>query len=408
MRRNLISDQGFNGSMEPELLVIGGGPAGCSFAARAAKRTSVTVLEEHPEIGRPVQCTGLVAPRVVDLAHAKTSVLCALRGARFHFPAGTMIDFRSTEIKAFVVDRQVFDQHCADNASDAGAKILTSSRLTRAVIGQEGVDARYLVEGRSEKCFASMMIGADGYKSRVSEIACLSQAKERIKGLQVDLDIADRDDVLDVYVGRKVAPGFFAWRIPCGDFIRVGVCISQGNSPPSHYLRSLLRQLELDDEKVLGRISGVIPIGFLPKTYADRTLLIGDAAGQAKPLSGGGLYTGIIAAGIAADVALAAHEEGDLSAVRLSEYQRKWKDEIGKELERGYLIRKAYLRLSDKRLDALGRTLDRPEVKEVLSTGDIDFPSLLAPQIIKAAPTLLRFAPQMLRSMFSRTPMSRS
>jgi flavin-dependent dehydrogenase len=253
-----------------------------------------------------------------------------------------------------------------------------------------------------------MMIGADGYKSRVSEIACLSQAKERIKGLQVDLDIADRDDVLDVYVGRKVAPGFFAWRIPCGDFIRVGVCISQGNSPPSHYLRSLLRQLELDDEKVLGRISGVIPIGFLPKTYADRTLLIGDAAGQAKPLSGGGLYTGIIAAGIAADVALAAHEEGDLSAVRLSEYQRKWKDEIGKELERGYLIRKAYLRLSDKRLDALGRTLDRPEVKEVLSTGDIDFPSLLAPQIIKAAPTLLRFAPQMLRSMFSRTPMSRS
>ena len=131
--------------------------------------------------------------------------------------------------------------------------------------------------------------------------------------------------------------------------------------------------------------------------------ILGDA-----PLSGGGLYTGMTAAHIAAEVALAALHEGDLSAERLSEYQRKWKEEIGRELERGYLIRKAYLRLSDKRLDALGRTLDRPEVKDVLSTGDIDFPSLLAPQIIKAAPKLLRFAPQVLRSMFSRALMRRA
>ena len=120
--------------MKSELLVIGGGPAGCSFAARAAKGAMVTVLEEHPQIGRPVQCTGLVAPRVVDLARAKGSVLCAIRGARFHFPAETVIDFRSLEIKAFVVDRQAFDRRCAENAVDAGAKILTSCRLTRAVI----------------------------------------------------------------------------------------------------------------------------------------------------------------------------------------------------------------------------------------------------------------------------------
>lgn len=407
MRRSLISDRGFNGTMESELLVIGGGPAGCSFAARAAKAAQVTVLEEHPQIGRPVQCTGLVAPRVVDLARAKESVLCAIRGARFHFPAGTVIDFRSSWIKAFVVDRQEFDRRCAENAADAGAKILTGSRLTRAVIRPEGVEARFLREGRTEKCMAGLIVGADGYKSRVSETADLPPARERIKGLQVDLDIVDRSDVLDVYIGSNVAPGFFAWRIPCGDFVRVGVCISQGNGVPSQYLRSLLKRLELDDMKVLERISGVIPIGFPLRTYADRTLLIGDAAGQAKPLSGGGLYTGMTAARIAAEVALAAQQEGNLSADRLSEYQRKWKDEIGRELERGYLIRKAYLRLSDKRLEALGRTLDRPEVKEVLSTGDIDFPSLLAPQIIKAAPKLLRFAPQVLRSMFSRAPLSR-
>jgi digeranylgeranylglycerophospholipid reductase len=394
--------------MESELLVVGGGPAGCSFAARAAKGAQVTVLEEHQQIGRPVQCTGLVAPRVVDLARAKESVLCAFRGARFHFPAGTVIDFRSTDIKALVVDRQSFDRRCAEIATDAGAKILTNSRLTRAIIGPEGVEARFLREGRTDKCMADLIVGADGYKSSVSEIANLPPARERIKGIQVDLDVKESGDVLDVYVGSKVAPGFFAWRIPCDDFVRVGVCISKGNGIPSQYLQSLLKRLELDEAKMIERISGVIPIGFPPRTYADRTLLVGDAAGQAKPLSGGGLYTGMTAARIAAEVAIAALKEGDLSADRLSEYQRKWKEEIGRELERGYLIRKAYLRLSDKRLDALGRTLDRPEVKDVLSNGDIDFPSLLAPQIIKAAPKLLRFAPQVLRSMFSRAPTGRA
>jgi digeranylgeranylglycerophospholipid reductase len=394
--------------MESELLVVGGGPAGCSFAARAAKGAQVTVLEEHQQIGRPVQCTGLVAPRVVDLARAKESVLCAFRGARFHFPAGTVIDFRSTDIKALVVDRQSFDRRCAEIATDAGAKILTNSRLTRAIIGPEGVEARFLREGRTDKCMADLIVGADGYKSSVSEIANLPPARERIKGIQVDLDVKESGDVLDVYVGSKVAPGFFAWRIPCDDFVRVGVCISKGNGIPSQYLQSLLKRLELDEAKVIERISGVIPIGFPSRTYADRTLLVGDAAGQAKPLSGGGLYTGMTAAHIAAGVAISALKERDLSADRLSEYQRKWKEEIGRELERGYLIRKAYLRLSDKRLDALGRTLDRPEVKDVLSNGDIDFPSLLAPQIIKAAPKLLRFAPQVLRSMFSRAPTGRA
>ena len=390
------------------MLVIGGGPAGCSFAARAAKGAQVIILEEHPEIGRPVQCTGLVAPRVVDMARAEESVLCTLRGARFHFPFKTVIDFRSSDIKALVVDRQVFDQRCAEIASDAGAKILTNSRLVKATVGQEGVEARFQRDGASEKCMAGLIVGADGYKSRVSEIAGLPPAKEWIKGIQVDLEIEDRSDVLDVYVGSKVAPGFFAWRIPCGAFVRVGVCVSEGNGPPSQFLRSLLKRLELDDAGVLDRISGVIPIGFPLRTYADRTMLVGDAAGQAKPLSGGGLYTGMTAATIAAEVALAAMREGDLSAERLSEYQRRWKEEIGRELERGYLMRRAYMRLSDKRLEALGRTLDRPEVKDVLSTGDIDFPSLLAPQMIKAAPKLLRFAPQVLRSMFSRMPMGRA
>jgi geranylgeranyl reductase family protein len=408
MRRNQISDQGFNGTMESELLVIGGGPAGCSFAARVANKAAVTILEEHPVIGRPVQCTGLVAPRVVEMAKANGSVICAMRGARFHFPAGTTIDFRSSEIKALVVERQSFDQRCAEVANDAGAKILTDSRLLKATVGASGVEARFLHDGRSEKCSSALIIGADGYKSRVSELTELPPARERVKGLQVDLDIEDRSDILDVYIGSKVAPGFFAWKIPCGDFVRVGVCISEGNGPPSQYLRSLLKRLELDDAKPLERVSGLIPIGFPLRTFADRMMLVGDAAGQAKPLSGGGLYTGMTAARIAAEVALAAIKEGDLSAERLSEYQSRWKEEFGRELERGYLIRRAYLRLSDKKLEALGRTLDRPEVKEVLATGDIDFPSLLAPQIIRAAPTLLRYAPQVLRAMFSRTPMNRA
>lgn len=385
---------------ERDFLVIGGGPAGTSFAAEAAKDATVAVLEEHGSIGLPVQCTGLVAPRVVEMARAESTVLNRLRGAYFHFPGGQLVEVRSPEAKAVVVDRAAFDQVCADRALDAGAELLLGERFLDARFGK-GVVARCRDAEGVREHGAKLLVGADGYKSNVARCAGLGGSKDLVRGVQLDLrHRLDEQDMLDVHIGREVAPEFFAWSIPCGDMTRVGLCTSGRHGTPLSHLRPFLARQGLEEERRLRVISGLIPIGPPAQTYADRALIIGDAAGQAKPLSGGGLCTGMVAASCAASTALSCLREDDFSAASLSSYQVKWKAEIGRELDRGFLIRRAYVRLSDRKLEEVGRILSKEEVRDVLSQGDIDFPSALAPQVLRAAPSLLKLAPSFLATLF--------
>ncbi|MDD1746747.1 MAG: NAD(P)/FAD-dependent oxidoreductase [Methanomassiliicoccales archaeon] len=385
-----------------DFLVVGGGPAGMTFAAEAAPHSHVVVLEEHRSVGIPVQCTGLVTPRVVQMVSARDTVINELKGAYFHFPEDEVVEVRSDQVKAVVLDRAAFDQRCADRAAEKGAEIRLGTSFLRAEIG--GTVKCECREGqRLEQHQAKLLVGADGYKSKVASAVGLKGAKEKVRGIQVDLrHREDEQDMLEVHLGKKVAPGFFAWKIPCGDMTRVGVGSSLRHDVPMTYLTSLLRHLGFGDKERLSVISGLIPIGLPPETFADRALLIGDAAGQAKPLSGGGLYTGMVAARFGAKTALECLERGDFSSQSLSVYEERWRAEMGKELDRGYLIRKAFLRLSDHKLAELARALNREDVRSVLSEGDIDFPSDLASKVLRTAPSLVRFGPSLLFSLLPK------
>lgn len=388
---------------ECDFLVVGGGPSGMTFAAAVAKRARVVVVEEHDAVGLPVQCTGLVAPRVVELADAWPTVLNELHGAYFHFPGEQVVEVRAKETKALVVDRAAFDRTCALRAERAGADVVLGETFVSAEVG-ERVVARCCGLKRFDDYRAKLILGADGYKSNVARAVGLGSPKDLVRGVQMDLlHREEEQDMLNVYIGRKVAPGFFAWRIPCGDMTRVGVCVSGNQAAPLTYLNQLLDRLGLRDMERIRVTSGLIPIGTPPRTYAARTLTVGDAAGQAKPLSGGGLYTGMVAAQCAAETALSCLEADDFGAVALSSYQESWKAKIGRELDRGYLIRRAFIRLSDRKLEDVGRILSREGMSEVLAQGDIDFPVALAPQVLKAAPSLVKLAPSFLSTLFSRS-----
>ena len=386
-----------------DFLVVGAGPAGTTFAAETARRARVVVVEEHEEIGLPVQCTGLVAPRVVRMASAGETVLNELHGAYFHFPGEEVVEVRSQETKAVVVDRASFDRLCAAHATDLGADLVLGERFVSADLS-DGALVRCKGAHCSHEYRASLVVGADGYKSNVAKCAGLGPPKDQVRGVQVDLRHREEEqDMLNVYLGKKVAPGFFAWKVPCGEMTRVGLCASPRFDPPLAYLNPLLVRLGLDGKEKLRVISGLIPLGPPPRTYSANALVVGDAAGQAKPLSGGGLYTGMVAASCAAVTALECLAKDDFSGLALSAYQERWKAEVGRELDRSYLIRRSFLRLSDRRLGEVGRILSRGEVPRILAQGDIDSPSALAPQVLKAAPSLVRFAPSLLGSLLSRS-----
>jgi flavin-dependent dehydrogenase len=138
------------------------------------------------------------------------------------------------------------------------------------------------------------------------------------------------------------------------------------------------------------------------RTFTERALLVGDAAGMAKPLSGGGLYTGMTAARLAADTFKEAFKKDDLSAESLSTYERRWTEVFGRELHNSYRVRKLFVRMSDLDLDRMGARLDTARVRNVLAEGDIDFPTALAPKMLKACPSLLAVAPLLLLRFLRR------
>jgi len=383
-------------------VIIGGGPVGSSFAAQTATFTTV-VVEEHSEIGSPVQCTGLVHPRVVEMAKAEDTILNDITGLRLVPPGGRSVEVRTKETKAVIIDRGRFDRRCSERAEVEGADILTGHEF----IGFEREGKKLSVKVRGPdgplSIEADLLVGADGYKSRVGKLAGIGPARDYVRGIQADLEMRLEDQsVAEVHIGQKVAPGFFAWVLPCGDFTRVGVGVSDGAGTPSSYLTAMIDKCGFESAKRLRTMSGVIPIGPPKKTCADNVLIVGDAAAQTKPLSGGGLYTGLRAARWGAMTAVDALRDEDLSSKRLLEYDVKWRADIGKEVDRGLLIRKVFVNLTDRKMDDVCRMLDRPDAKEVLATGDIDFPSKLASPLLKAVPSLVKFSPQLIGSLIRR------
>jgi len=126
------------------------------------------------------------------------------------------------------------------------------------------------------------------------------------------------------------------------------------------------------------------------KPYASNVLLVGDAARQVKPTSGGGIYPGLVGAKLAARVAVAALKEDNLSEAFLSRYQNMFSDELGDEFKRATDIRRIFLSLSNERLERLLAILNDEKRQRILRDyGDIDFPSRLFYELAKATPSLL-------------------
>lgn len=361
-----------------DIAVVGGGPAGSACAALLARGHDVTVFEEHPRIGVPVQCAGLISDAAIRLSGVSPSFLATVYGAEAVFPDGTVVEVRSKKPKARVVDRSELDSLMAARAMDAGAEYRTSERV-RSVGVSDGV----VLEHPSGTTRADLAIGADGPASVVAASIGNNAPSEMIRGIQADVRAGmDRQDMFRMHLGSEFAPGFFAWEIPCGDFTRVGLCTSWSAGPPAPYLKHLLSRLGYSD-KVVGMSCGRIPVGRRRAMSSDRIMLVGDAASQIKPISGGGIYPSMIAAPLLAEVASSAIAENDLSAKRLGEYDRRFEAVVGRELRSGARIRRWFVRMDDDDLNRAGGYSARPDVRTVLDTMEIDNPVTVIPKLLR-------------------------
>jgi digeranylgeranylglycerophospholipid reductase len=388
-----------------DVAVIGAGPAGSMAAKKAAEGgASVVVFEEHPRAGWPVQCAGLLGVRAIEESELPRAnfAIRPVRGATVVSPGGFRLSFRSAETKAWVVDRRLFDRALLAEAARSGADVRIGSPVTDLV--RDG-GRSILSVGRGadrQKIEAGVVISAEGVGARIAKCAGIGPPQEILSSAQVEVpfEVEDSENV-EIHLGKKVAPDFFAWAIPAQDGVaRVGLCCRE----------NACEQLKrfLQSPPILGRVRGGplhlvvggLPLGPPASTVAEGFLAVGDAAGQVKPTSGGGIYPGLVSAKIAGEVAATAALEGDGSAARLQEYERRWRSAVGRELRLGMIVHRMMAGMTDSELDDLVRLLaDRDDlVRMIEEDGDIDRPSVV---IRKVAPRMglagLRMAKILLR-----------
>jgi flavin-dependent dehydrogenase len=219
----------------------------------------------------------------------------------------------------------------------------------------------------------------------------MPRAKTYLAGIQVDLPSACDPRFVEIY--PDASPDFFGWMIPTGcNRARIGLC---GQNQVAERFAAFRKKFGTGSTHL---VTGTLPLGLMPKTYGPRTLFVGDAAGFAKPTSGGGVYTGIRSARHAAAVAGKCCESDTFSDTALGEYEQRWREDIGRELDLGYRIFLMRQKISATDMDAIIRALDDPDIlRTIVEYGDMDRPGILVRKLLKK-PAILRCAAPFIRS----------
>lgn len=389
--------------LDCDVAVIGAGPAGSRTARNLARSgLRVRLIEEHRAVGVPSHCSGLISPRTLREAEiGEEAILHRITGAFAHTQSGASVALGTGETKAVAIDRVKWDQSLAEQAQEAGAE-LVRARMTSAERENGNVRLTLATDGRDSALTARMLIGADGTHSRVARALGLPRPTEFAYNLGIEGRMTYppegegwRDDYVHVFVGNDLAPGWFGWIIPVGDgIVRVGIGSNNGVKPIECYrrLEAAFPQLfaGIEPRRMYG---GTIPLTFAPRTYADNVLLVGDAAGQVKPFSGGGIYTSLVAARHASATVQKAFEAGNFSAGRLSAYERGWKHEVGRELRKSWRLRNFGLGMSDAQVERVVKAMQGRRMQATAAKyADIDYPSRVLLRLARSGPALATLA----------------
>jgi geranylgeranyl reductase family protein len=318
-----------------DIVVVGAGPAGASAARAAAQKgAKVLMIDRRQRIGVPVQCAEFVAQWVSRYAHfSSKSMFQTIETMVTHFPDGT-----SYEVKGpgYMLDRSHFDKELAHSAILSGAKV---SIETRAVgLSQEGL----VVEQGSKKevIRSKVFIGADGVHSSIGRLVGRPPLKT-IVALQYEVVMPQHQNHVDVFFHRNFEGGY-AWFFPKGKTANVGVGVIPEKKNLllgllDHFLDHLVELRKLLSAEIIAKTGGSIPCGKPGQTVFGNTLLVGDAAGHAHPITGAGILNAVVGGDIAGRIASEAVDREDLRY--LENYEKEWRETFGKSLSYGALKR---------------------------------------------------------------------
>jgi len=339
-----------------DVAVIGGGPGGLVAAARLARQGhDVIVFEEHSAFGTPVHCTGVLAVEAfADLGLPREAMLNALSTVRFVAPSGIDFEYSTTATEAVVIDRMVFDRALAVAAGEAGACLVHGRR----VVGIEpGPTSVRVVFEEAQAVEARAVILACGASYGLQRRLGLGMPVTFLQSAQLELPAGRLGDV-EIHFGSEIAPKGFGWAVPVeragGPHVRIGVMAE--HDAGTFFERMLARVGERWEVERLADLEPrrrMLPLSSIQRTYAERVLVVGDAAGLVKPTTGGGIYYSVVSGQIAADVLDTALTADNLSAAGLREFERRWRQEFQREFTAQTVLRYLAHRMGDGDIDRL-------------------------------------------------------
>ena len=339
-----------------DVIVVGAGPSGLRTAARLARSgLDVRVLEKKPRVGAGVLCTGIVGREVFDdFGLDRGPIVEEIRRVRLVSPFATELIYEHPRPFACVVDRELFDGDLAGAVTAAGAAVVCNARVEDIDVGADGVDVTVKDEdGVARRESAVLAVLATGVDFGLQKKLGLSSPRDFLRAAQVECSFPGAD-MTTLFFGRDIAPGAFAWSVPAGlGRARIGLLTQKD---PKACLRRLLDR-SFAGVRITAEQSGIrtkpVVQGLLARTFGDRVLAVGEAAGQTKTTTGGGISYGLACADLAADVIRECFERSSFGRAGLAAYERRWKALLQNEILVGQYTRRMCARLSDGRIESL-------------------------------------------------------
>lgn len=382
-----------------DVVIVGAGPVGGRAATLLSEQGfRVLMLEEHTEIGRPFQCAGLVTPSAMNVVGGHETVLEEVDGALIHGPSGTLVPVGTEGVlRTYVVCRKRFDQFVVQQGMEAGATLWLDSVPLNAQANDDGVEVTVRKSGEIHHLHCKLLIGADGAHSWTRRTFKMGRPKELMIGFQTEVvGYEGRERWLEMYSGSNIAPGFFAWVIPSGfGTHRIGLWSTadrlNGRSIESCYQDLMDHPLwkeRFANTSEIARYCGPVPSGMVKKPVKNRVMLLGDAAGMAKPTTGGGLGPGFHQIQCIIEPLSEAIRANTLDEVTLKSITKKPWAAMKKEQDRARTLRNLLVSdCSDDVLDKHFTNFAHPDTLQLINAiGDIEKPVPLGMALLKQVP----------------------
>lgn len=333
------------------ILIVGAGPAGSYSAYLLAKQGhTVAIVEEHSEVGTPVQCTGILTSKIENFLRMPSYIIkTKIEKARIFAPSGEFVDLDM--IPNLIIDRSAFDKFLSEKAQNAGAQLFLSHRFIGQSNGQ--VQVKDLRTNEIRNFLPEIIIGADGPNSCVAKSFGFEFERTFLIGAQATVEM-ENENTVNFYP----TPEGISWSVPEGNNLyRVGVAVYKN---PNVALNNFLAKFS--NKKICGYQGGLIPI-YNPNAQIQKgnVYLVGDAASQVKATTAGGIIQSLTAAKCLAD-----------SIITGKSYTKLARNALGKELWLHLKIRNAMDRFTDEDYNNLVKYTNTPKIKELLKKNDRD------------------------------------